>query len=955
MNPPASLLSALFVLLLIACGSQSPAPKAPPPTSAGAEAAELGLSIPIETFTLENGLRVILHQDKSDPIVAMATVVHVGSSREEPGRTGFAHFFEHMSFNNSENVPMGANRKMIPELGGRRNGGTWSDGTIYYEVVPVDAFEKLLWIDSDRFGYMINTVKEGTLEREKQVVKNEKRQRVDNRPYGHTEHVIRKALYPAGHPYNWTVIGELEDLQRATLDDVREFYRRYYTPANATLVVAGDIEIPEAKALVQKWFGEIPAGESVRDLEPMPVELAEEKRLFHLDNFAKVAELRLTFPTVEQYHPDSYALEALGYVLSEGKSAPLYRTIVEEAEQSSRLYASQDSSELAGTFGITVRANPGVDLDAVRASVAEALARFEKEGLRKTDLQRFKAEKETGYYAGMESVLNRALELGIYQEFAGDPEYLATEIEEVRALSEKDVMRAYHKYIKGRPSVVTSFVPKAQPELIVDGSQRAAVTEEKIVAGAEKEFVEDDGDDFERTPTELDRSEPPLGPAPEVKAPEVWRATSRAGIQVLGVEHDELPMVSFDLRIDGGQWLDSADKLGAARLTAELLNEGTKHKTPLELEDAIGLLGARVRVHGTRSALHVSGQTLAKNFQSTMELVSEMLLAPRWDAGEFERLKTARLAAIAERDGDPTAIARLAFRRQLYGPDHPAGQPFGGSAKSVSALELGDLRNWYEEHVSPKSATLHVAGAVPQDSVLRSLETLDARWQGEKVELPPLTPPSRPDKARLFFIDVPGAKQSVIYVGTPAVKGDDPRYYSLSVANDRLGSGSSARLTQTLRIEKGYSYGAYSSFTRVPYTGAFIASTSVRSNVTLESLQIFKDLIGSYEKTFGEKELLTTKSRLSKTRTRQFETRAQLVELLTTMSAFGLEDDYIEQENRQLQSLTVPDMRTLIAEHLGAERMLYVVVGDGKTQLTRLKKLGYGEPVLLDRSGEPLP
>jgi len=287
------------------------------------------LTIPFEKYELDNGLTIILHQDKSDPIVAVSTIVHVGSNREKPGRTGFAHFFEHMAFNDSENVPQGANRKMIEELGGTRNGGTWNDGTIYYEVVPKDALEKLMWIDSDRLGFMINTVTEGALEREKQVVKNEKRQRVDNQAYGHTGHVIRKNLYPEGHPYNWTVIGDLADLQAASLEDVKEFYGKYYGPANATIVIAGDIEIEKTKAMVKRWFGEIKKSVPIEKPQPQMVKLDKNIKLFHLDTFAKLPELRITFPTVEQYHKDSYALSALGEILSNGKRAALYKEIVE--------------------------------------------------------------------------------------------------------------------------------------------------------------------------------------------------------------------------------------------------------------------------------------------------------------------------------------------------------------------------------------------------------------------------------------------------------------------------------------------------------------------------------------------------------------------------------------------------------------------------------------------------
>ena len=316
---PPIFLSALFILLMVSCTPAEDETVVSDETVSINEAVVPGdseFTIEYEKYTLDNGLDVILHTDHSDPVVAVASIFHVGSSREETGRTGFAHFFEHMSFNDSENVPRGANRKYIAELGGSRNGGTWTDGTIYYEVVPTDALEKIFWIDSDRMGYMINTVTEAALEREKQVVKNEKRQRVDNAPYGHTGYVTRQSLYPEGHPYSWSVIGSLEDLQNATLDDVKAFYERWYGANNATLVVAGDFDPESVKAQIEQWFGEMRRGPDVENTGPMPVTLTETKKLWYPDNFAKLPELRMVFPTVEQYHPDSYALDVLGSVLA---------------------------------------------------------------------------------------------------------------------------------------------------------------------------------------------------------------------------------------------------------------------------------------------------------------------------------------------------------------------------------------------------------------------------------------------------------------------------------------------------------------------------------------------------------------------------------------------------------------------------------------------------------------
>lgn len=938
--------------LLVSCTPEPPV-RDPEPLPATRVEEKSAFEIPFERYQLDNGLTVILHRDPSDPIVAMATIAHVGSAREKPGRTGFAHFFEHMSFNDSENVPMGANRKMIPELGGTRNGGTWDDGTIYYEVVPKDAFEKLMWIDSDRLGYMINTVKEGTLEREKQVVKNEKRQRVDNRAYGHTDHIIRKALYRKDHPYNWTVIGDLEDLQAATLEDVRQFYAKYYVPGNATLVIAGDIDIEQTKSMVQTWFGEIESGQVWPDLDPQPATLEQSRSLFHLDNFAQVPELTITFPTVEETHPDRWALDALGTILADGKQAPLYDSVVNQAKLSTDVWAYHSPSELAGTFTVRVRANPSVDLDAVKKAIDAGFAAFEEKGFRDIDLERTKASAKLDFFSGIESSLDRALQLGIYQEFWGGAEAMFEVPKKVQAVTREDVMRVYETYIAGKPSITTSFVPKDHPNLVVMGSTQAEIVEEEIVSGAEKEFTESDAEDYPRTKTKHDRSEPPLGPRPKLRAPEIWRATAANDMTLVGIEHTELPIVEFSLRIDGGQMLDPADKTGVARLMAELLNEGTANKTPQELEDAIDLLGGDLRVWASESSVNVRGRVLTDDYGPIMALVEEMLLEPRWDAAEFERLKTRRLAAIAQRDGNPPAIANLVFSRLLYGDQHIGGQPFGGTAQTVEAITLDDCKAWYAANMSPGNAVLHVAGDIDPATAQAGVASLTTRWTGDAVAMPELPEPPGQASKRPHFVDVPGAKQSVIVVGDFGPRGDDPTFYKTTVVMDRLGSGSSARLTQTLRIEKGFSYGAYAGFSREPFEGPFVASAQVRSNATAESLKIFHDLIGNYRKTFTQQDLDVTVNRLSKADTRRFETLSQLLGVLTTMTQFDLPDDYIERQREELLGLKLEDAHALIDEHLNEDQMIYVIVGDAKTQRRGVRKLGRGRPIMLDRKGNP--
>jgi zinc protease len=903
-----------------------------------------------EKYELANGLKVILHQDKSDPIVAMATIVHVGSNREAPGKTGFAHFFEHMSFNDSENVPKGSNRKLIPELGGTRNGGTWSDGTIYYEVVPKDAFDKLLWIDSDRLGYMINTVDQGTLEREKQVVKNEKRQRVDNRAYGHSGHVIRKALYPKSHPYNWTVIGDLEDLQSATLKDVREFYEKFYVPSNATLVIAGDIDFEETKAKVEYWFGEIKAGSKMSPIQPQAVTLTKDIKLFHLDNFAKLPEIRMTFPTIQQYHKDAYALDALGSMLSDGKNAALYKVIVEEKKQAPSVSASNRSEEVAGSFTIRVRGNANTNLDDIYSSIQQALLEFEKSGFTENQLIKYKAETETAFYFNIESVLDKALQMGIYNEYAGSPNFLKKDIENITAVTAEDIMGVYNKYIKGKPAVITSFVPKEQKELVLTDSVKADVVEEIIKQNAEEKFTENDDIKYDITPTKNDRSEPVLTQLPTLQVPSVWQDSMKNGIKLYGIEQNEIPMIAFSLQISGGQMLDNLEKVGTANLMAELMNQGTADKTPKQLEEAIGLLGASLSVSADRENITISGVTLSKNFNATVNLMKEMLLSPRWDTAEFERLKSRQLTRIKQGQGNANTIASNAFRKTLFGDMHISGTAFGGNAETVGNITLDDVKSFYKDNISPKNADFQIVGAVNQQTAKAALSELKS-WVGEKVSMPDLPIVNNVTKPKVYFIDLPGAKQSAIYVGKTTLAGTDDDSYALQFANRRLGGGMSARLAQTLRIQKGYTYGAYSYIQQSKLQSPFIAASQVRTNVTLESLQIFKDLISNYQSTYAEEDLAVAKNMTLKGNSRRFETLGQLLGMLQQMTRFGLEDNYIEQQQDYVQNVTIENVHNMIAKNIDEQQMIYLVVGDAETQLSRMKDLGYGEPIVLDIHG----
>ncbi len=881
-------------------------------------------------------------------------MMHVGSNREKTGKTGFAHFFEHMSFNDSENTPQGANRKLIPEWGGERNGSTWSDGTVYYEVVPKDAFDKILWIDSDRLGYMINTVTKEALEAEKQVVKNEKRERVDNAPYGYTDEIIRSNLYPKEHPYNWTVIGSLPDLQAATLEDVKEFYEQYYGANNATLVIAGDIDVKQAKAKVQQWFGEIRKGPPVQPLKPMPVTLAQTKSLYLEDNFARLPELRMVFPTVENYHRDMYALQMLGELLSGSRKSPLYRIIVEEKKLAPGVSSSQDSDELAGQFVFRVRANAETDLDEVKASIEAGLTRFEKEGFTDSELQRVKAEKETSLYQGISTVLDKAFTLAGDNEFIGDPAYIIKSAKLTQAVTREDIIRVYNQYIKGKNYVMTSVVPKGKTALVVEGSQPATVWQEQIVAGVQNENVSRGQEaHVEKTPTKHDRSEPPFGERPLFKMPEVWQAKAGNGLSILGLENNEIPLVNFDITIPGGHSFDPLQKAGTASLMCQLMMQGTANRTPAALEEAIGLLGSSITVHCANEEIRLSASCLARNFGATFALAQEMLLQPRWDVAEYERLKKALETNLKGSEANAPAIAARTFNKLLYGQEHIFGTPVAGTLQTTATITLDDLKNYYSSCISPSRASFHIAGAVQKEQVLNTIQSLENAWQPKTVSGPAMGAPKQAPAGNVYFVDFPGAKQSVLYAGRLALAATDRNSNNLDFVNEVLGGGSSGKLFQTLRIEKGYTYGAYSFVNKMKVQSPFMVTTSVRSNVTLPSLQIIQTILGGYGQNFSDQEVMITQNKVLKSNTLAYESLGAKLGVLQQISKYGKSIKFIEEDQQELMNMSLADFKSAINTYLKEGDMIYLVVGDQATQLEEVKRLK-GKVILLDLQGNPV-
>lgn len=910
------------------------------------------LSIDFEKYELANGLDVVLHQDKSDPIVSLAIQYGVGSNREKTGRTGFAHLFEHMLFQESENVPQDQFFKKVQDAGGTLNGGTWKDGTIYYEVVPKNAMEMVMWLESDRMGYLINTVTEGAFNNQQEVVQNEKRQGVDNNPYGHTNWVLDKNLYPEGHPYNWQVIGELVDLQNATVEDVREFYDRFYGPNNATLVLAGDFETEEAKALIEKYFGEIKKRQEVVPLQPQPVTLVETKRFYHEDNFAQAPQLNMVWPTIEQYTTDAYALDFLGEILSSGKKAPMYKVLVKEKELTSRTSAYNDSQQLAGEFHIRITANDGIDLDNVEAAIMESFELFEKEGVTDRDIERIKAGLETEFYNDISSVLGKSFQLCQYNVFTGDPGFIQQDIENIKKVTKEDVMRVYEKYIKGKPYVITSFVPKGQMTLIAENSAKAAVVEEEIKENVSK-VIEEKNDEIAKTPSNFDRSvEPIQGPAPALSIPTSWNAELANGMKVFGIEQDEIPTVNFSLVIEGGHLMDDKNKNGVANLITGLMMEGTANKTPEQLEEEIEMLGASINMYTTNESIIVQGNTLVRNFDKTIDLVKEILLEPRWDEEEFGRIKTATINQIKRSAADPNTVARNVYNKLLYGEDHIFSYPTRGDEASVEAITVDDLKAFYEKNFSPSITNFHIVGKIDQATALKDLEGLAASWKAKEVSIPEYPIANNRDKSSLYFVDIPSAKQSVINIGYIAIPRTDSDFYPLEVMNYKLGGSFNGNVNLILREEKGFTYGARTGFSGGKVPGTFTASSSVRTNTTGESVAIFKEEIAKYKEGISEDDLEFTKNALIKSNARRFETQSSLLGMLQEMSTYNLPANYIEGEEAVIKNMTLEQHKSLSNKYLDESKMAYLVVGDATTQYPQFKSMGFDEVMLVDKNGE---
>ena len=912
------------------------------------KADENGIVIPYRKFELANGLTVVLHEDLSDPLVHVDVTYHVGSGREEVGKSGFAHFFEHMMFQGSENVADEQHFKIVSEAGGTLNGTTNTDRTNYFQTVPSNQLEKMLWLEADRMGFFLDAVTQDKFEVQRDTVKNERGQRMDNTPYGRLNERVNEALFPEGHPYSWQTIGYIEDLNRVDVNDLKKFFLRWYGPNNATLSIGGRFDEAETLAWVNKYFGSIPRGPKVERPEKPTVTL-ESDRYISMEDRVALPLLYIAYPSVHAYHEDEAPLDVLASILGQGETSLLYKNMVKNrfAVQAG---TGHGCGELACTFTMYSIASPpsGKTLTDLEEIARNSLLEFEERGVLDDDLTRVKMDIVAGMIYGLESVSGKVGRLASYQTITGNPDFAAADIARYEGVTEEDVMRVYRKYIKDKPAVIMSVVPMGMSNQTARGDTwerpERTLPEYAVVSDTDLEYRRGE-DGFDRSVM------PPVGNNPSVVLPKIWRSELENGIEVLGAVNAETPTVAIRLNIDAGQRYESLDKLGLASVTAAMMNEATTKSTNEELSNRMRKLGSRVQFGAGDNDTTMSIRSLSENLDETLAIAAEMLLSPKFDADDFARVKTQFSQIIEHNKKEAGTTANNVYQLLLFGNENAFAYADIGTEEAISTITLDDVKAFYAKHYSPKIASIIAVSDMPQKTLLEKLEVFQA-WEGPDVAAAALQAFPELGKTKVYLVDKPDAAQSEIRIGKRSLKFDATgEYYRAGLMNFALGGAFNSRINLNLREDKGYSYGARSYFSGAKEYGTFTASAGIRTDATGDGIVQFEDEIRGYAETgITEEELGFTRKALGQRDARRYETPSQKLGFLSRILEFDLDDDFVDEQNRILSGIGDAELSQLAAKHLSMDDMIIVVVGDKAVIMPQLEELGY-EIIELDASG----
>ncbi len=897
-----------------------------------------GIAIPYAKYRLANGLTVILHEDHSDPLVHVDVTYHVGSNREEVGRSGFAHFFEHMMFQGSANVGDEEHFKLVSNAGGTLNGSTNSDRTNYYETLPVNQLEIALWLEADRMGFLLEAVTQEKFEIQRETVKNERGQRVDNQPYGRAFETLSVSLYEQDHPYFWPVIGWLEDLNRADVNDLKRFFLRWYGPNNAALTIGGDIDPMKTLELVNKYFGPIPAGPDVENLPKEPGEL-ETDRYVTLEDNIHLPALALIIPTVYGSHADEAPLDAAAKIMGQGQASLLYQRLVQTG-RAVQANVSHRCRELACEMMFIVIQNPGSGetLADMEVAVRETLDEFANREVSADDLQKFKAQYESNRVFGLQSVSGKVSTLAAFQTYTGSPAGIGEEIQRYLNVEVADVNRVFKQYIAGKPAVILSIVPNGQLELAA-AEQNYAAPERDI-----PESFGDEGTDLALRPVSdnFDRSQTPVpGTNPAVELPAIWDTTLANGVRVLAVPNAETPTVTIRATFAMGQRDEPAGKAGLTALTADLMGEATLERSAAEFAEELERIGASISVGSGQYETSVTVNTLTKHLDKAMDLMMERALKPAFTQEDFERIKSQTIEGLLAARKTPEGLAGRAIDSVLYGPTHPLSYPSSGLPSTVEAITLDDVKSYYAAHFPAHLTGILVSASLPQEEIISALNGYATLEVSEAFRQPIEGLPEISGRT-LYLVNKEGAAQSSLRTAQPSIKYDAlGDFYKAGLANFNLGGTFNSRINLNLREDKGYTYGARSGFRGNKELGSFRVSTEVNKEATAASVtEVLNELQSYAADGMTEEEYDYMRSAIGQRDALQYETPGRKLGLLGNIMRYDLPLNYRTQQNNILKETDREVLNALSNELIQPDNMAIVVVGDEATIRGELEALG---------------
>ena len=891
-------------------------------------AAELPIpDIAFQKFTLDNGLTLIVHEDHKAPIVAVNVWYHVGSKNEKPGRTGFAHLFEHLMFNGSENYNDDYFKAVEPLGATDLNGTTNNDRTNYFQNVPKTALDTILWLESDRMGHLVGVIDQPRLDEQRGVVQNEKRQG-DNEPYSLSEELTVKACFPTNHPYSWTVIGSMEDLDAAKLDDVKEWFKTYYGPNNAVLVIAGDVNTQEILAKVKTYFGDIPPGPPVAHFEQWVAKRSGSQRQQAQDRVPQTRILKI-WNVPGDATRDRVLLDLVGEVLSSGKSSRLYKRLVYDDQVATTAAAYVETHEIASLFTIQVDVKKEADPANVERAIDEELAKLLANGPTQDELDRVRTDTFSGFIHGVERIGGfggKSDVLAASMVYGGRPDAYKEELEILKTATPAQVKDAAVRWLSDGV-----YVLQIDPYPTGLKAASAGANRKTMAAG---------------------------GAAPAVNFPKVEKSTLSNGMKILLAERHAIPVVDFNMMMDAGFSADQGGIPGTASFAMGMIDEGTKTRTSIQISDESQRLGANIGTGSDLDNSYVRLSALKPNLDASLGLYADIILNPSFPESDFKRLQKQQIAGIQREKAQPVGMALRVFPKLLYGNSHAYGLPFSGSGyeDGVAKITRDDLVKFHDAWFKPNNATMVIVGDTTMAEIKPKLEALFKDWKKGTTPTKKLSTIGGKDKTTIYILDKPGAAQSVILAGQLVAPTANPDEIPFKTMTQVLGGSFVARINMNLREDKHWSYGSYTFVPDARGQRPFIGYAPVQTDKTKEALvevmKEFKGIVGA--KPVTGPELTMAQDGLTRTMPGEWETQRAVAGSIGEMVRFGLPDDYFATFPGKVRALKPGDLDANAKKNLTPDKMVWVVVGDRAKIEAGIKELGWGDVKYLDADGNPI-